>query len=118
MTKKDLINQNQVVHAMMCAAAENNRGPVFYEEMLKVAKRLHRIETTLRRLAIMQCSDRRFGQAEKARFQRLEALALRIFHEATGCDCHCQNDPRGAIIRMHLPKFYNSWDGETTILNW
>lgn len=118
MRKADYENKNRVILAMMRARTGNGLGECSYEEMEMVARRLHRIETTLNRLATMRCDSPSFGAAERERQKRLEVLAVEIVLGATGCFCHCEDDPRGACIRMHLPKFHNSWDGETTILNW
>ena len=118
MRKADYENMKRVILAMMEARAGNGLGECKFEEMEGVARRLHRIEATLKRLATMFCDSRTFGAAERERQKRLEALVVEIVQGATGCVCHCEDDPRGACIRMHLPKFHNSWDGETTILNW
>lgn len=104
----------------MCATAEANGNECKWYEMEATANRLHRIETTLSRLAEDQCN---YPVYDAAKQERLEGLALKIISDAIGCKAYTQRDPRGYCIRMHLidesgSKWYNTWDGETTGLAW
>lgn len=105
---------------MMRATASHNGNPVTDFEAL--ANRLHRLETTLGRLAEIGCC-RDMSAFEEAKQERLENLAERLVRENLGCDCYTQRDPRGYAIRMYLTdeegnKWFNMWDGETTGLAW
>lgn len=113
-------NEKRKIVSAMCATAESNGNDLKWYEMEAVADRLHRIETTLSRLAEEQCS---FPEYDEAKQERLEKLALKIIDETIGCEAYTQRDPRGFCIRMKLidyegNKWFNTWDGETTGLAW
>lgn len=118
--QRKYIDKRRILSAM-CATADANKGnDLKWYEMEAVADRLHRIETTLSRLAEEQCS---YPEYDEAKQERLEKLALKIIDETIGCEAYTQRDPRGFCIRMHLidyegDRFYNTWDGETTGLAW
>lgn len=119
MTKQQVENKARVVHYML-ATAEHNGKRTSYLEMVGLANRLHRLEATLSRLAEDQCCCESYDSAKQ---ERLENLAEKLIRENIGCKCYTQRDPRGFIIRMYLTdengnKWFNSWDGETTGLNW
>lgn len=117
MKKSDIEEMRRVVDAM-CKTAEGNGLPSGYYDMERVASRLHRIEARLARLAERECSDPSYGEKDEAAQERLEALAAQIVKDATGAECRHNRDPRGYCIRMVLPVYHNSWDGETTALAW
>lgn len=90
------------------------------DDMNRVAERLHRLETTLSRLAEDECN---YPVYDSAKQERIEKLAERIIAERIGCKCYTQRDPRGYCIRMYLQdkeghKWFNTWDGATTGLAW
>lgn len=119
MTNQDYINRGLVVR-MMTATARNNGKKADLVTMLAVARRLHRLEATLSRLACDQCN---YPVYDAAKQTRLEKLALSIIAEAIGCKAYTQRDPRGYCIRLYLQDtdgrpWFNSWDGETVGLNW
>jgi hypothetical protein len=121
MTEKErLYNRKRSVVNAMCATATANGKPSNWYDMERVADRLHRLETTLSRLAGDESNHPTYDATKQ---ERLERLAESIITNAVGCKAYTQRDPRGFAIRMYLidedgRKFYNSWDGETTGLNW
>ena len=119
MTEKQYKTRGLIVR-MMLATARNNGKQADILTMLATAKRLHRLEATLGRLACDQCN---YPVYDEAKQERLENLAESIIAEAIGCKCYTQRDPRGYCIRLYLQDtdgrpWFNSWDGETTGLNW
>ena len=117
--QRKYIEKRQIVSAM-CATAEANGNGCKWYEMEAIADRLHRIETTLGRLAEEQCNYPVYDEVKQG---RLEKLALKIIRDTIGCKAYTQRDPRGYCIRMYLidengDKWYNVWDGETTGLAW
>ena len=55
--------------------------------------------------------------------EKYEKHIIEYIKNMIGCECYTQRDPRGLIIRLYLntPEnnyFYNSWDGETSGINW
>ena len=113
-------NEKRGIVSAMCATAKANGNEYKWQEMEAVADRLHRIETTLSRLAEEQCS---YPVYDAAKQERLEKLALKIISDTIVCHAYTQRDPRGFCIRMYLigedgNKWYNVWDGETTGLAW
>lgn len=118
-TKEALRAKKAVIDAM-CATAEKNGKQVDWFDMESLANRLHRLETTLGRLAEEECSKPYYDMDKQ---ERLEDLAEKLIWEKIGCKCYTQRDPRGFCIRMYLVRedglpFFNSWDGETTALAW
>lgn len=108
---------------MMCSTAKSNGKPDNWYDMLGFANRLHRLESTLSRLAEDACCSQYFNKADEAKQERIEKLAEKLITETLGCKCYTQRDPRGFAIRMYLVdedgrKWFNVWDGETTGLNW
>lgn len=119
MTKADRIRKENIITAM-CATAQANGKPADRLRMIDFANRLHRLETTLSRLAEDECN---YPVYDEAKQNRIEKLAERLIRETLGCDCYTQRDPRGYCIRMYLidefgRKWFNTWDGETTGLAW
>ena len=119
MTEQARKNRGLVVRMMSATATANGKDgdPV---KMYDLAKRLHRLEATLSRLACDQCN---YPVYDAAKQERTETLAERLITEAIGCKCYTQRDPRGFCIRLYLQDedgrpWFNSWDGETTGLNW
>ena len=121
MTKKEnLIMRKRGIINAMCATAAANGKPCNWFAMERFANRLHRLETTLHRLAEDECCCPTYDSAKQERF---ENLAERLITETLGCKCYTQRDPRGYAIRMYLVdddgrKWFNTWDGETTGLAW
>ena len=118
-TKEALRAKKAVIDAM-CATAEKNGKQVDWFDMRDTANRLHRLEATLSRLAEDQCN---YANYDYKKQERIENLVDRIIKEEIGCKCYTQRDPRGYCIRMYLVgedglPFFNSWDGETTVLAW
>lgn len=119
MTKADYRNMDTVI-GKMCETARHNGKDAEFLGMYDFAKRLHRIETTLQRLAEDECCLPNYDEAKQ---ERLEKLAVKLVRETLGCECDTNRDPRGFAIRMHLvnengTKWCNTWDGETSGLNW
>lgn len=119
MTKRNIKEKRAVIKAMIATAAANNKNSDFFE-VLNLANRLHRLEATLNRLACDECN---YPVYDSAKQERLEKLAEKLITEKIGCRCYTQRDPRGYCIRMFLidefgRPWFNSWDGETTGLNW
>ena len=121
MTERERLRERkQMVVRFMCATAKQNGKPHDEKTMNALANRLHRLETTLSRLAEDECN---YPVYDEAKQERIEKLAEKLITENIGCKCYTQRDPRGFAIRMYLVdeegrKWFNSWDGETTGLNW
>lgn len=119
MTKEIRARKDHIIH-MMCATARHNGKEADFLNMIYFAERLHRLETTLSRLAEDECN---YPVYDSAKQERIEKLAERLIRETLGCDCYTQRDPRGYCIRMYLVddeghKWFNTWDGETAGLAW
>jgi len=119
MTKEAYERKRRIIN-VMCATAEHNGKSSNWYDMLAFANRLHRLETTLSRLAEDECN---YPVYDSAKQERIEKLAERLIRETLGCKCYTQRDPRGFAIRMYLVdekgrKWFNTWDGETTGLAW
>lgn len=115
MTKVDYRRKEIIIDAMCRTAADNGK----LDEKLHmtwIAGRLHRIETTLSRLAEEDCSSI-LSKADVAKQNRLEWLAENLIKENIGCKCYIQRDPRGYAIRMYLNGYSNQFDG-TAALMW
>ena len=85
--------------------------------MSEILFKLHRYETILHRLAEDAC-ERELTASEIRREENTEdqvnALAALL-----GFTVEFKSDPRGCAIRFILPsKIYNSWDGESWVLDW
>ncbi len=101
---------------------------------------LHRAETTLTRLNENECNGWptwRNGQMvydwneaqykkEAAQAERIAQRIARLVADTSGGRVTVEfgGDPRGCAIHLHLPadadghKVYNSWDGESWVLDW
>ncbi len=99
---------------------------------------LHRWEKTLTRLSENQCNgwpawvngqlvydwDEDQSAKELAQAERIEKRVTRLVESHPGVTVDFQGDPRGGAIRLHLPadadghKQYNSWDGESWVIDW
>ena len=104
---------------MMSTARYHGKFPD-YLDMIYFAERLHRLESTLSRLAEEQCCKPEYDWKKQ---RRIEKLAEDLITDKIGCRCFTQRDPRGYAIRMYLvdedgQKWCNTWDGETTGLAW
>lgn len=120
MTKQEFANKTAVIRHMIDTAIYNGKKPENTMVIYDLAARLHRLETTLNRLACDQCN---YPEYDSAKQERIEKLAEKLIAENIGCKCYTQRDPRGLCIRMYLVDdegrpWFNSWDGETTGLNW
>lgn len=119
MTKRDREHKYRVIKAMCSTARAHGKNDDMLD-MINFAERLHRLETTLHRLAEDECN---YPVYDEAKQERIEKLAERLIKETLGCDCYTQRDPRGFCIRMYLVgdngmKWVNTWDGETSGLDW
>jgi len=119
LTKAARARKDQIIR-MMCSTARHNGKDDDFLRMIYFAERLHRLETTLSRLAEDECN---YPVYDEAKQERIEKLAEKLVAEKLGCKCFTQRDPRGYAIRMHLVddegrKWFNTWDGETTGLAW
>lgn len=126
MTKEQHKNKERFVSAIM-AAAEANGKVLSYMDAIGVAEYIHRNETTLSRLAEMECSEYAYNLYWKdgvnPKQERAEKRIEKYIRDVIGCKVHTQRDPRGYCIRLYLkcPEtgfFYNTWDGETSATNW
>lgn len=120
MKREEKQRARAAVISAMAATAKANGKPADYLKMYDTARRLHRIEATLERLAEDECCSYTYDEAKQT---RLENLAQKIIRDEIGCNCYTQRDPRGYAIRMYLidedgRRFSNSWDGETAALAW
>lgn len=120
MTKTQIKNKERIAIAVTKYANAHNK-PITLTEAYTIIEYLHRLETTLSRLAETECCDLRFY--DEAKQERTEKRAEKYIAEKIGCKCHTQRDPRGFCIRLYLKDkstdlFFNTWDGETSGLNW
>lgn len=119
MNRNQFEEKSRVIRWMCSTAIRNGRPHTFYS-MTDVADRLHKIETTLSRLAEEECEYEHYDSVKQ---ESREKKALEIITKEIGCKAYTQRDPRGYCIRMYLvddngDPVYNSWDGETTGLAW
>ena len=119
LTKEAMRRKDRII-TMMCSTAEANGKDGGRLAMIYFAERLHRLESTLSRLAEDQCCCENYDWKKQ---ERIEKLAEKLITDTLGCKCYTQRDPRGYCIRMYLVdengrKWHNSWDGETTGLAW
>lgn len=114
MTKEQYRRKVQIVDAIM-RTANNNGKNIDRDEAEYIADRLHRYEATLSRLAEQQCT---FPVYNAAKQERTEKRAVEFITENIGCKCHTQRDPRGFTVRLYLDNYFNTWDGETTGMDW
>lgn len=126
MTKEQIRNKERFVSAIL-AAAEANGKELSYLEAIAAAEHIHRNETTLSRLAEMECDSFYYNYFWKdgvnPKQERAERRIEKYIRETIGCKVHTQRDPRGYCVRLYLkcPEtgyFYNTWDGETSAANW
>lgn len=126
MTKKQFRNKERFITAIM-AAAEANGKELSYLEAIGVAEYIHRNETTLSRIAEMECSEQSYNRYWKdgvnPKQERAEKRIEKYIRETIGCEVYTQRDPRGYCIRLYLKRpetgyFYNTWDGETSAADW
>lgn len=126
MTKEQIRNKERFVSAIL-AAAEANGKELSYLEAIAAAEYIHRNETTLSRLAEMECDSFYYNYFWKdgvnPKQERAEKRIEKYIRETIGCKVHTQRDPRGYCVRLYLkcPEtgyFYNTWDGETSAANW
>lgn len=84
-------------------------------------------ENRLCRIAEDECDENLYNKywidGVNPEQERLEKLTVAYIEKHIGCKCYTQRDPRGMMIRLYLNKaktgyFSNSWDGETTGINW
>ena len=126
MTKEQIRNKERFVSAIL-AAAEANGKDLSYLEAIAAAEYIHRNETTLSRLAEMECDSFYYNYFWKdginPKQERAEKRIEKYIRDVIGCKVHTQRDPRGYCVRLYLkcPEtgyFYNTWDGETSAANW
>lgn len=119
MTEDQKRRKIAVIEAMAATARRHGKNDDLWH-IEGVANRLHRLETTLGRLAVDQCN---YPEYDEAKQERYEKLAEEIITKELGAVCYTQRDPRGYCIRMYLydkygHKWSNNWDGETASPNW
>lgn len=126
MTKQEMRNKESFVAAIL-AASQANGKELSYLEAVSAAEYIRRNETTLSRLAEMECDsyfyNRYWKDGVNPKQERTEERIEKYIRETIGCKVHTQRDPRGYCIRLYLkiPEtnyFYNTWDGETSAINW
>lgn len=126
MTKEQIKNKERFVSAIL-KTAEANGKDLDYLGAVAAAEYIHRNETTLSRLADMECDgyyyNRYWIDGVNPKQERAEARIEKYIRETIGCKVHTQRDPRGYCVRLYLKNeatgfFYNTWDGETSAANW
>ena len=126
MTKQDARNKDMVTNAIMKYMNANGKEATLLDA-IKIAEYIHRAESTLSRLAEMECDSYFYGiywkDGVNPKQERTEERIEKYIKETIGCDCYTQRDPRGYCVRLKLKcdateNFFNSWDGETTAMNW
>ena len=93
-----------------------NRNTMDWSMVEKLVDKLHRYETTLHRIAEIQCSvemseevEARIAKKEENTEKKIKAIAQKL-----GFEVDFNGDPRGGAIRFRLPdRSSNNWDGET-----
>lgn len=125
MTRDQIRRKEKFVNAIL-AAAEANGKQLDYLGAVGAAEYIHRNETTLSRLAEMECSEYAYNLYWKdginPKQERTEKRIEKYIRETIGCKVHTQRDPRGYCIRLDLmiPEtnmFFNCWD-RTSAADW
>lgn len=119
MTREEYRRREAIIGHMLTTARRNGKETNWLM-MSQIADRLHRVETTLSRLAEDECN---YSTYDKRKQESREKFAEDLISKEIGCKCYTQRDPRGYCIRMYLVdengnKWFNTWDGETTGLAW
>lgn len=134
MTKSQIKEKtrNDVVNAIYLFLVHKNGGIRKVKEETGIAQvhetawffanRLHAVETSLHRLAEIEC-DHGLTRRQEMNQEKLERRAMKLARNGIGCKVEIGGDPRGCIIKLKLKKkytknFYNSWDGESTVMDW
>ena len=119
MTKRD--RENRLLYITKIMEYANAHGKILdILEGAAVADYIHRCETTLSRLACDACNCPKYDEVKQ---ERTEKRVINYIADKIGCKARTQRDPRGACIRLYIKDdstslFFNSWDGETTVINW
>lgn len=126
MTKQQIKNKERFVSAIL-AYANAHEKELDYLEAVAAAEYIHRNETTLSRLAEMECDSYYYNLYWKdgvnPKQERTEKRMEKYIRETIGCNVRFDRDPRGFAIKLYLkcPEtnyYWNVWDGETTGANW
>jgi len=119
MTNESRKNYEYVVKCLRATAKANGK-PEY--DFFGLAKRLHRLDTTIGRLNCDACNYE-LSEEQSQNRERKSKLARDLLREYVGCNSYINYDPRGYAIRMYLVdedgrKAFNQFDGETVALNW
>lgn len=127
MTKYQFERRRQFTKAIATYANAHGKSDpkgneLTYLDMEYIADYLHRLEATLSRLAEYDCNGT-ITKAEEAKYERTGKRALQFVMDKIGCEGYINGDPRGMQIRLYIKDkstdyFYNSFDGETTGIDW
>ena len=126
MTKNQIAAKQRFISAIL-AYADAHEKELSHMDAIAAADYIHRNQTTLSRLAEMECDyyfyNLYWKNGVNPKQERTEKRIEKYIRETIGCNVHTQRDPRGYCIRLYLkcPEtgyFYNTWDGETTAANW
>jgi len=117
MNKKQQEDYNSTFRRFM----EDSQNIFDTSEMTDILNKLHRYETSLHTIAEIWCQEN-ISDSEIKRIEKRETSIenkVKEIAEHLGFKVKFQNDPRGMSIRFILPSgYYNSWDGETWVIDW
>lgn len=125
MTKREREDKLRIAYRVKEAIKNASEKDVDIFNVINMLDYLHRQESTLTRLNEMVCSIEMDEKTEIKVQKRIENAERRAeqFLSDYGIKISTQRDPRGCAVRLHLKdftddKYFNSWDGETTVLCW
>lgn len=113
--------------AAVIAAIETEFG-FPYEKARRIVRHLKRCETQLN-FYYEKENDERFynkyftklgedGMMHCEALDKLEENVSKYITRELGCNFYLNDDPRACHVRLYLKNFRNSYDGETTCINW
>lgn len=86
--------------------AEAHGKELTYLQAIDAANYIHRTETTLLRLAEMECDSYFYNLYWKdgvnPKQKRAEKRIVKFITETIGCKCYTQRDPRGFAVHLYL----------------
>lgn len=121
MNKQQQMNKIKFQNAL-CEIAKENGKELDILQAIKAAEYIHRAETSLNRLACMECGEEceynYFMRYYKDKRERIEKRIEKYIRDTIGAECYTQRDPRGYCVRIYTKKYWNVADGETMAANW
>lgn len=125
MTKREREDKLKIAFKTKEAIQKASGNDIDVFNVINILDYLHRQETTLTRLNEVVCSIEMNEETENKVQKRIENAERRAKQALAkyGIKITTQRDPRGNAVRLHLKeltddKYFNSWDGETTVLCW